>query len=584
MGAAPIASRRLAAIVVADVVGYSRLLAEDETGTLAALRERRKAVVEPLVKSHAGRVVKFLGDGVLIEFSSAVNAVAFALDLQRRMAELNEPVAESRRILLRIGINLGEVVGEGSDIYGDGVNIAARLEALAEPGGIVVSAKVHDEVRGKLDIRAEDLGGVALKNILAPVRCWRIAPFRVSEAAANAPAGRAGERITIAVLPFTNMSGDASQEYFVDGLTEDLITALSKFRLYSVLSRNSTFQFKGRAVDVQNVGRQLGARYVLEGSIRTGGNRLRINAQLIDAESGAHVWAEKFDRELADVFAVQDEIVAAISGQLYGVVIDAAVVSRQGASVANLTAYDHFLRGRSAWRRGAALETIENWTRSVAADPTYAPALASLAFFYAEDTWMQTLGKPIAELERLAIDYAEKAIAADNADAFVQHMVGTAFLDIGEVDSAKQHLELSLTLNPHIANTTINLGFASLLMGDHREGLELIAKGVRIDPRLPPAMQAVPFIAQCILGNAAEAKSCFTSIQNPFAYCHLILAACLARVNYLGEAKRELAHFEAKRTPTFDVKGFALLMARGMRLGADRERFLDGFRKLGIDV
>jgi len=234
--------RRLTAIVVADVVGYARLLGEDEAGTLAALRERRKAVVEPLVKQHSGRVVKFLGDGVLIEFSSAVNAVAFALDLQRRMAEMNEPVAESRRIRLRVGINLGEVIGEGADIFGDGVNVASRIEALAEPGGIAISAKVHEEIAGKLEAKFADLGEQALKNIARPVRVYRLTTSAV--ALGTTPAKAPSPLISVAVLPFTNMSGDAGQEYFADGLTEDLITALAKSRHLHVLSRNATFEYR----------------------------------------------------------------------------------------------------------------------------------------------------------------------------------------------------------------------------------------------------------------------------------------------------------------------------------------------------
>ena len=580
MSANPTSTRRLAAIVVADVVGYSRLLAADEAATLAALKERRKAVVEPLVRQHAGRVVKFMGDGVLIEFPSAVNAVAFALDLQRRMAEMNEPLPEARRIVLRVGINLGEVVGAGADIFGDGVNIASRLEAMAEPGGIAISGKVYEEVRGKVDLMAKDMGDVALKNIAAPVRVWRVGP---REAAAS-PITGVSERITIAVLPFDNMSGDASQEYFVDGLTEDLITALSKFRFFSVMSRNSTFQFKGRAVDVAAVGRQLGARYVLEGSIRVGGNRLRVNAQLIEVRTGAHVWAERFDREMADVFAVQDEIVNAIAGQLTGSVIDAEVSASHRVQPAKLTAYDLFLRGRATWRRGAIRETFDNCIRSVAADPTYGPALASLAFMYSEELWMQMTGMTVAEARERSCDYIAKAIAADDGDPFTQLAIATALLDVGELERAKQHFEIALTLNPHDPHTTINLGCTLAFMGLHEQGLSLISKAFRIDPRMPPAMFAVPFYVHSLMGDVDGAKAAYVRLQDPLPFQQLLMAACLSAADHMEEAVSFLAKFEATRPKTFDVGGFADVVEGCLRLPADKDRWRRGLRGLGLNV
>ena len=583
MSTSPTSTRRLAAIVVADVVGYSRLLAADEAGTLAALKERRKAVVEPLVRQHAGRVVKFMGDGVLIEFPSAVNAVAFALDLQRRMGEMNEPLPEARRIVLRVGINLGEVVGAGADIFGDGVNIASRLEAIAEPGGIAVSGKVYEEVRGKVEAAFTDLGEKALHNVPQPVRTYRLAAMRSAVTPAGKPPAEP-QLISVAVLPFTNMSGDAAQEYFADGLTEDLITALAKSRHLHVLSRNATFEYKGRAVSIPEVGRQLGARYVLEGSVRTGGKRVRVTAQLIDVTTGGHVWAERYDREMADIFAVQDEIVGAIVGTLSYGLIDFSVASRRSAPTESLTAYEHVLKGRAAWRRGAAEETRAHYERAAELDPKYGTALASLAFFYAYDIYAQTTGVPIDTLEAWARKYATAAVAVDDGDAFTHHMVGTAYQCTGDLEKAKHHLEKAVALNPFYPSSLINLGNTLCYLGLHQPGWDLIRKGSRLEPRLPPAMKGAELEALCQLGKCDEAKEVFNSIENPFDYHFLQLAGCLAYGDRMTEARDVFAQFESRRPPWFDVVGFVRKTLSIYRLPEDQERFRDGFRKLGIEV
>jgi TolB-like protein len=573
--------RRLAAILAADVVGYSRLMELEEAGTLAMLKARRKNVLEPLVAKYQGRIFKITGDGVLIEFGSAVNAVQCAVELQQGMAAANEGQPEDRRIVLRIGVNLGDVMIEGSDLYGDGVNVAARLEGMAEPGGIWVSEDAHRQVRSKLSVSFDDLGAQTLKNIAEPLRAYRVTDVPAVAVAATQPSSH---KTSIAVLPFTNMSGDPSQEYFADGLTEDLITALSRFRHLSVLSRNATFQYKGRAVNIPNIGRQLGARYVLEGSARTSGNRVRISAQLIETEGGAHVWAERFDRELSDIFGVQDEIVAAIAAQLTFGLIDAAVASRGRVPTTSLTAYDQWLRGRAAWRRGAVSETHENWLAAVQSDPNYAAALASLAFLYSEDTWMQMLGMELDELSSLAREYAEKAIAVDDGDAFAQLMIGNAWLNLGELDRAKQHLELAIRLNPHYHSSTIVLGCALAFMGQHQEGLSMIERAFMLEPRLPPGMRAAPFYIHCILGDADSALADLTRIESPFAFLHLWMGACLTHAGRDEEARRQIAEFERKRPPRFDIRGFVNCIQRCIRRDDDRIRFIAGFRKAGLYV
>ena len=336
--------RRLAAILAADVVGYSRLMERDEAGTLAILKDRRKNVLEPLVARHQGRVFKVTGDGVLVQFGSAVDAVQCAVDLQQAMAASSEDLPDDRHIVLRIGINLGDVILDGNDLYGDGVNIAARLEGIADPGGILVSGTAYDHVKNKINVGFDDLGVQSLKNIHEPVRVYRISGTpRVSIAGPDVTSGKP----SIAVLPFNNMSGDAEQQYFGDGITEDIITELSRFRQLHVLARNSSFRYRGQDVDVVRAGRELGVQYLVEGSVRRIGDRIRITAQLVEAESGHHVWAERFDRKQEELFAVQDQVVRTIAGTLVGRLNAAGVERAKRKQPASLVAYECVLRGDS---------------------------------------------------------------------------------------------------------------------------------------------------------------------------------------------------------------------------------------------
>ena len=367
--------RRLAAILAADVVGYSRLMEEDEAGTLATLRERRNAILDPTVRAHGGRVVKVMGDGVLVEFSSAVNAVAGALELQRKMAEANEGLPDQRRIVLRIGLNLGDVISEGSDIYGDGVNIAARLETLAEPGGITVSQKIHDEVEGKLSALFEDMGEQSLKNIAKPVRVFGVS-LSGTPGGALAPASSGVAKPSIAILPFTNMSGDPEQEYFSDGITEDIITELSRYHSLAVVARNSSFQFRGPGADLAAVRRALGVHYIVEGSIRKAATRIRITAQLIDAATGKHLWAERYDRTIEDVFAVQDEVVQTIVSTVEGRLAATGAARGRGKPTTSWVAYDYFLQGRELSNRYRIHEADELLAGAIDLDPNYVHAYA----------------------------------------------------------------------------------------------------------------------------------------------------------------------------------------------------------------
>jgi TolB-like protein len=334
--------RRLAAILAADVVGYSRLMEIDEAGTLATLKSRRKAVLEPIVAKHQGRIFKIAGDSVLVEFASAVNAVQCAFDLQEAFAAANADPSGDHQIVLRVGVNLGDVMVEGSDLYGDGVNIAARLETHSEPGGILVSGTAFDYVRGKVKVEFEDLGVQSLKNITEPVRAYRVIGTPAASVAASRPSF---DKPSIAVLPFTNLSGDPEQQFLSDGIAEDIITELSRFRSIFVIARNSSFQYREKAVDVRRVSRELGVQFVVEGSIRKIGSRLRITAQLIDATTGNHLWAEKFDCALDDVFTVQDEVVQKIVARLEGRVAASIIDETRRKPTQNMAAYECVLRG-----------------------------------------------------------------------------------------------------------------------------------------------------------------------------------------------------------------------------------------------
>src|SRR5215471_5984578 len=402
--------RRLAAILAADVVGYSRMMQADEAGTLASLKSRRTEILQPLVSKHHGRIIKVMGDGVLVEFASAVAAVSCAVALQETMAVASEAAEESRRVVLRIGINLGDVMVDGSDLYGDGVNIAARLEEMAEPGSIVMSKKVHDEIERKLTLTCDDLGERPLKNIAAPIQVFRVARSR--EQIPSSGRLPLPDKPSIAVLPFTNMSSDSEQEFFADGLTEDLITELSKAPGLFVIARHSSFAFKNKPVDLRRVAQDLGVRYILEGSARRASSRIRVNAQLIDAREGAdHVCAERFDRDLADVFAVQDELVAKIVEALVGKLTVAEL--RERYRPASLEAYDLCLRGRAEYFHSveAGVDAIPLFERAIALDPKYAEAYRWLATMQCMG-WLH-MNLPMDPFRELSIASAKKAVEVD---------------------------------------------------------------------------------------------------------------------------------------------------------------------------
>ena len=443
--------RRLAAILAADVAGYSRLMGADEEGTLAALKELRRDLADPKIKEHRGRIVKTTGDGLLVEFASVVDAVRCAVEVQREMASRNARVPEDTRIQFRMGINLGDIIKDGRDIYGDGVNVAARLEALAEPGGICVNRVVRDQVRDKLDFGFEDAGEQRVKNIARPLRVYHVRPGQLAdeEMSAAQPPLALPDKPSLAVLPFTNMSGDPEQEFVSDGIAEDVISALSHYPSLFVIARNSTFTYKGRAVDVKQVGRELGVRYVLEGGVRKAGNRIRVTAQLIEAETGNHVWANRYDRDLADIFAVQDEITHALTTALTPAIADAELRRAIRKPPESLDAWAAYQRG--LWHLSKANsedDTIaQNFFRqAIDLAPTFAPGYSALALAQLQAAAVyQKLS--LAEAQSSAEALARRAVSLDGADAEARSCLGWALQARGELDGALVEIERALAMS-----------------------------------------------------------------------------------------------------------------------------------------
>jgi adenylate cyclase len=574
--------RRLTAILAADVAGYSRLMGADEEGTLAQLKTHRRDLVDPKINEHRGRIVKTTGDGILVEFASAVDAVRCAVAFQRGMAALNSEVAEDRRIAFRVGVNVGDIIIDGGDIFGDGVNVAARLESLAEPGGICVSGRVQEDTRGKVDIAFEDLGEQQLKNIAWPVRVYRARFDGPAKPGVTLPLP---SKPSIAVLAFQNMTGDPEQEYFADGIAEDIITMLSRSQSLFVIARNSSFTYKGRAVDVKQIARELGVRYVLEGSVRRGGNRIRITAQLVDAVTGNHLWAERYDREFADIFAVQDEITEAVATAIEPAVAQMERHLAVRKPPESLGAWEAYQRG--LWHMGrigaADNEAARNFfQRAIDLDPGFASAYAQLAAGICVGASNdQTLS--IAEAVKEALPMAQRAVALDPQSAAGYISLGLAHSFLGDQEGSVAAARQALTISPNYAAAHHALGRALLFCGRPQEALEAIRKAVRLDPYDPRRaiwlLQIV--IAHYYLRNyeaAVEAaKEALRSYpDHPLVYRWL--AAALGQVGRLDEAKQALEKTIAVAPKSIDM--YVRQRAPWWRV-EDYEHMLEGLRRAG---
>jgi TolB-like protein/class 3 adenylate cyclase len=612
--------RRLAAILAADVVGYSRLMGEDEAGTLAALKAHREALFNPIIAEHQGRVVKLMGDGALMEFPSVVEAVQCAVEIQQGMAARNQGVPEDRQIRFRIGINLGDVIVDGDDIYGDGVNVAARLESLAEPGGICVRRTVRNQVRDKLPYGFEDMGAVEVKNIARPIRAFRVltepgvaatagkrARFRLKPAIAAAAVvavvavgaiawlqpwapdlerpstERATGQPSIAVLPFNNLSGDPAQDYFSDGITDDLVTDLSRISGLFVIASSTTFTYKGKPVNVQQVGRDLGVRYVLEGSVRRVGDRVRINAQLIDAASGHHLWADRYDRQLTDVFALQDEVTQKIVTAL-AVKLTAAEAEqvRQAAKV-NPEAHDLFLRGQERLRRytrEANLEARDYFERVVVLDPEFARAYASIALSLTLEIFSGWTDKPDDVLRRASV-LIQRAVELDDTLPQVHLVLSTVYRVQRRYEEALAAARQSIKLNSNFADSYAALALTLNYAGHPEKGFAAIRTAMKLNPRYGFFYLWILGQSYFLLERHEEAiNNLLKSLErNPeFGRGHQLLAAAYALAGRIDDAEWE-AEEVLTQLPQFSLKEER---KRAPYMNPGLDRYIEGLREAGL--
>ena len=549
--------RRLAAILAADVAAYSRLMGVDEEGTLAALKRYRRELVDPKITEHRGRIVKTTGDGMLVEFVSVVDAVRCAVDIQRGMGERNIGVPQENCIQFRIGINVGDIISDNNDIYGDGVNVAARLEAIAEPGGIMVSRNVYDQVRDKLSFGFEDMGEQTVKNIARPIGVHRVSLIEsstpisvIGAAAATKTEVSSTNRPSIAVLPFANMSGDPEQEYFADGISEDIITGLSKLRWFFVIARNSSFTYKGKAVDIKRVSRELGVRYVLEGSVRKGGNRVRITAQLIDAATNNHIWADRYDGDLTDIFALQDEITEKVVGAIEPKLLEAEGIRSQSRSSDDLGAWDMLIQANSLfWRltKAEGQAAVAILRQVVERYPTYAPGHSMLAFMLLVSRQVGWIIMEPQLKEPAAL--AARAAELDDSDPWAHLALGYVAMTRRSTDDAAEEFQRALDLNPNFAAAHGYLGFALALDGRSEQAIDHIEQAIRMSPHDPQnaifnvALAAAHYLA----GRYTEAVSFGRkAMQQRFGLTngHRIYVASLALAGQIDEARAALVRLQ----------------------------------------
>ena len=575
--------RRLTAILAADIAGYSRLVEADEEGTLSQWKALWGTVIEPKIKEHRGRIARVIGDGILAEFASVIDAVRCAVEVQRSMAEHNANAPQDKRIEFRVGINFGELIIEDGDFWGDGVNIVARLEALANPGGICVSGRVQEDTQGKLEIAFDDMGEQHLKNIARPVRVYRV---RFDEVKKSTPSLPLPSKPSISVLPFQNMSGDPSEDYFADGIVEEITTALSRIRWLFVIARNSSFTYKGRMVDVKQVGRELGVRYALEGSVRKAANQVRVSAQLVDAVTGHHVWAERYDRELAGIFALQDEItervVAAVEPQLYAA--EGIRVKRKQPE--SLDAWECVVRAlscvnsRSQNDYAMARELLE---RAIELDPAYAQAYALFAYVMGLEVLYGWKPREIA-LAR-ALEAAQKAVVLDNDDAWAHLALGFVYGMTRRAEEAVVEHEKALALNPNFALAYTYQGAALAYLGRGEEALLKIDASERLSPR--GLFQGVNNVCRALAHFSAEqhldAVSCARKsiLDSPgIVTGYRMLVVNCALIGEIDEARAALGIVK-RLQPDISLRWIAesVLFTRER----DRQNIIEGFRLAGLE-
>ena len=580
--------RRLAAILAADVVGYSRMMGADEAGTLAALKRHREALFNPAVTEHNGRVVKFIGDGTLVEFSSVVDAVKCAIAIQRAVKEQDEPSGKGVR--LRIGVNLGDVIIDGDDIYGDGVNVAARLESIAEPGGICIASIVNESVGTRVDVAFKDGGEVTVKNIDRPIRVWRWHPngdsvAREPRQLAGEPAAARREQASIAVLPFENMSGDPEQEYFSDGISEDIITDLSKIAGLLVIARNSSFTYKGKSVDIRTVGRELGVTAVLEGSIRRSGNRVRITAQLIDAASGTHLWADRYDRDLTDIFALQDEVTRRIVEALRVTLTPTESARIAQTPTGSMEAHDLFLRGREALLGTQSTKemfelAVGCFTRAIELDADYAEPYAGLAHAYNRDFQNNYSGR--TDSKQLSAHFIKLALEKGPDLPYAHYIAALVKFWERDLAGCTEEAEKSLALNPNFVLAMGMRAFAKIYDCAPLDAIPDIERAMRLDPLVGHLYWHFIGSAHLVAGQYEKAVEAFRQRIRLVSDTDLSRGFLIAALGHLGEieeARRVWAELK-KVNPKYSFAGH---MGRlPFTNPADADRIRDGFAKVGL--
>jgi TolB-like protein len=578
--------RRLAAIVAADVAGYSRLMGLDEVGTARTLRKHRK-VTDALVAKHGGRLVKTTGDGVLLEFPSVVDAVECAVAVQAVMDQRNEGIPDEWRMLFRVGINLGDILIEGDDILGDGVNVAARLEGIAEPGGICISASAYDQVRGKVAVEFADLGELTLKNIARPIRAYAVGPSANAHQAASLPSS--APRLSLVVLPFANIGGDPEQEYFVDGVTESLTTDLSRISGAFVIARNTAFTFKGKPVDVKKLGRELNVRYVLEGSVQRGGNRLRVNVQLVDADTGNHLWAERFDKPVADLFDMQDEIVSRLANTLNAELI--AAEARRAERSPHPDAMDLYFEGWAWLNRGAVnpeniAQAQRFFERALLLDPCCVEALVGAALVDVQTVQHLFIDDRTARLAA-AETAALKALSLAPNHAEANRILGLVQIFTNRVAQSIAQCERALALDRNLASAHATIGVAKYIIGRGVETEAHITEALRLSPRDVSVHLWMMYAGVAKLWQGADAEAlawlrrCIETNRTN-ALGHFYLAAALAQLGEINEA-RAIAHAGLALLPGFTISRYrASAHNDHPAYLAGRERTYEGLRLAGV--
>jgi TolB-like protein/class 3 adenylate cyclase/tetratricopeptide (TPR) repeat protein len=585
--------RRLAAILAADVAGSCRLIGIDEEGTLAQLKALRKKLFDPKITDHRGRIIKNTGDGALVEFASVVDAVRCADEIQRGVAVQNTDVPQDKRMELRIGIHVGDIIIEENDIFGDGVNIAVRLEGIAEPGGVCISDDTYRQIQGKVDIAFEDMGPQSLKNIAEPMRAWRLRKNASASAASSIKppvepiqALALPDKPSIAVLPFENMSGDPEQEYFADGMVEDIITALSRIRWLFVIARNSSFTYKGKPVDIKQVGRELGVRYVLEGSVRKANNRIRITGQLIDATSGNHIWADRFEGGFEDVFELQDQVTASVVGAITPKLEQAEIERSRRKPTENLQAYDYYLRGVSClynFSKGAHEQSLKFFRKAIELDPEFASSFAQAAYCYVRrkaNGW--SVDRKADALQAGIFARRALELAKDDPVVLVNSGIALAFV-LGHLEEGGAYIKKSTDLDPNLAAGWYWRGLTQIYLGETVEN-EHFHKAIRLsplDPRICVSFNGLAY-SHFFAGKYDEAfmwaEKAKREMPN-YLFCHRIAMACQAMSGRVDEA-REACSRVMKMDPTQRISD--IRDRQPFRRDADVAKLAEAFRLAGM--